>query len=307
MDRVERVEELFLRALFSRDELDVVDEEHIDPPVPLAELLALLRADRVDELVGELFARRVCDALLGVARDHRVSDRVHEVCLTQSGAAVYEERVVAVTRPLSHRERGGMRQAVVRAHDEGREGVARIQERSGLAPLLPACLLDASARCRRGHSRGGAGPRGRRRRPGRGHEPHVDGSAEKVLKCGTYLRSEFALEPLARERIRHTDEENIVLFGEDLRVLEPSVVLRARKTDLQLTKGGRPKLFEVQRLPFSSLVQQTLPTILMHNRPTPHRRETPTFRPPALGSPRTIPQGEKIPSAAMLMCTHRRF
>src|SRR2546423_2542077 len=44
-----------------------------------------------------------------------------------------------------------------------------------------------------------------------------------------------------------------------------------------------------------------------NNRPTPHRREIPTFRPPALGSPRTIPQGEDAPSAAMLMCTHRRF
>ena len=119
MDRVERVEELFLRALLSGDELDIVDEEHVDAPVTLAELLALLCADRVDELVGELFARRVCHALLGVARDHRVADRVHEMCLPEPRAAINEERVVAVARPLGHREGGGVSEAVVRAHHEG--------------------------------------------------------------------------------------------------------------------------------------------------------------------------------------------
>src|SRR4029077_15760426 len=132
--------------------------------------------------------------------------------------------------------------------------------------------------------------------------------AEKVLKRCAYLRPEFALEPFARERVRDTDQKNIVLFREDLRVLEPGVVLRAGESDLQLTKGGRPKLFEIQRLPFSSLVQQTLPpTTTTRSPPAPHRRERPRFRPPALGSPRTIPQGEDAAPAAMLTCTHRRF
>jgi len=83
-----------------------------------------------------------------------------------------------------------------------------------------------------------------------------------VLERGAYLWPELALEPLARERVGHADEEDIVLFRDDLRVLEPGVVLRARKTDLQLTQGGRPKLLGVQRLPFSTLVQQKLPTTI---------------------------------------------
>src|SRR5206468_8311471 len=223
VDRVEGVEELFLRALFPRDELDVVDEEHVDPPVPLAELLTLLRPDRIDELIGELFARRVRDPLFRMPRDHRVPDRVHEVRLAEPGPAVDEERVVAVPRPLGDRQGRGVSEAVVRADDEGREGVARVQEGAGFAPFLPAWLLAASTRCRRGHSRGRARSRGRPRWTGGRHETHVDGAANEVLERFTHLRSKFALEPLASERVRHTDEEDVVLFGEDLRVFEPRV------------------------------------------------------------------------------------
>ena len=121
-----------------------------------------------------------------------------------------------------------------------------------------------------------------------------------VLKRGAHLRSKFALEPLARERVRNTDEENVVLFGEDLRVLEPGVVLRTRKSDLQLTKGGRPKLFEVQRLPFSTSVQQNAP----HNhhredRSTPHRREIPRIRPPVSEARELYP---KEKARRLLLC-----
>jgi hypothetical protein len=293
------LEKLFLRALFSGDELDVVDEEHVDAPVALAELLALLRANRVDEFVREFFARRVRDAFLGMTRDHRVTDRVHQVRLPESRPSVNEERVVAVARTLGHGEGRGVGEAVIRPHNEGREGVARVEERTGLTAVLPACLLAVPAGRRGGHARGRARPRGCRRRAGGGHKTHVDGAAEKVLKRGTDLWSEFALEPLARECVRHTDEENVVLFGEDLRVLEPGVVLRARKSDLELAKGGRPKLFEVQRLPFSSLVQQTLPTTITRSPPAPHRRERPKFRPPVSEARELYPK-EKSPR--LLLC-----
>ena len=160
VDRVEGVEELLLRPLFAGEELDVVDEEHVDPAIPLAELLALLTADRVDELVRELLARRVRDALLRVPRDHRMPDRVHEVGLPEPRAAVDEERVVAVAWALGHGERGRVRQTVVRAHDEGRERVTGVQQGRGgaLAALLrSAPPTPARPNCLR---------RRRRRRPG---------------------------------------------------------------------------------------------------------------------------------------------
>ena len=301
------MEELFLRAFLAGDELDVVDEEHVDPPVALAKLLTLLSADRIDEFVRELFARRVRDPLLRVSSDHRVADRVHQMRLSETRSAVHEQRVVAVSRPLGDRKRRSVSEAVVRAHDEGREGVARVQKGAGLAPLLPAYLLAATTRCRRGHTWGRAGPGGRGR-TGRCHEPDVDGAAEEMLERGAHLGPKFALQPLAGKCVGYADEKDVVLFGDDLRVLEPGVVLSARKSDLQLTEGGRPKLFEVQRLPFSTYVlQDRSPQPSRHDRPTPHRRERPKLRPTRFGSPRTIPQGEATGSTAMLVCTHRRF
>jgi len=56
--------------------------------------MRLLCADRVDEFVGEFLARGVDDTLLRVPREHRVPDRVHEVCFPEAGAPVNEERVV---------------------------------------------------------------------------------------------------------------------------------------------------------------------------------------------------------------------
>ncbi len=94
MDRVEGVEELLLGAFLAGDELDVVDQQDVDAPVALAELLGLLSADRVDELVGELLARRVGDPLLRVARQDRVPDGVHQVRLAEATAAVDEQGVI---------------------------------------------------------------------------------------------------------------------------------------------------------------------------------------------------------------------
>ena len=45
VDRVERVEELFLRPLLVGDELDVVDEEQVDPAVAGPELVDLALLD----------------------------------------------------------------------------------------------------------------------------------------------------------------------------------------------------------------------------------------------------------------------
>ena len=55
MERVERVEELLLRALLAREELDVVDEEDVDVAVPVLELVRDPGADRLDEIVHEAF------------------------------------------------------------------------------------------------------------------------------------------------------------------------------------------------------------------------------------------------------------
>ena len=72
------------------------------------------------------------------------------------------------------------------------------------------------------------------------HEANVDRPTDEVLKRGAHLLAELVLQPFARECVRYTDEEDIVLFGDHLGVLEPGVVGGSRQSDLELTKCGGP-------------------------------------------------------------------
>ena len=45
VERVERVEELGLRAFLARDELDVVDQQHVDAAIAFAEIENAVVAD----------------------------------------------------------------------------------------------------------------------------------------------------------------------------------------------------------------------------------------------------------------------
>ena len=62
VQRVERVEELFLRPVAAGEEVDVVDDQHVDVAVAVAELVHLAGLDGVDELVDERVARQIQDA-----------------------------------------------------------------------------------------------------------------------------------------------------------------------------------------------------------------------------------------------------
>ena len=75
--RVERVEELGLRAFLAADELDVVDEQHVDVAVPLAEVEDALVAERVDHLVHEAFRRDVGQLEIGIVLEHVLPDGMH--------------------------------------------------------------------------------------------------------------------------------------------------------------------------------------------------------------------------------------
>ncbi len=112
VDRIEGVEELLLGALLVGDELDVVDEQQVDAPVARPEIVDLALLNAGDELVRELLAGRVDDALAREARQHLVADRVHQVGLAKAHAAVQEERVVGMSGTLGDRQRRGVGKAV---------------------------------------------------------------------------------------------------------------------------------------------------------------------------------------------------
>src|SRR5690606_41829876 len=118
MQRVERVEELFLRPLLLTQEVHVVDQQQIDLAIAPAEIRHAPLLDGGDQVVREALARDVCDAAARVLREDRVTDRMHQVRLAQADAAIDEERIVHARRRLRHGTTRRGRQLVVRADDE---------------------------------------------------------------------------------------------------------------------------------------------------------------------------------------------
>ncbi len=56
------MEELFLSPFLSDQKLDVIDHQHIDVSVALSEVHHFIVADRVNDLVCELFGREIRDS-----------------------------------------------------------------------------------------------------------------------------------------------------------------------------------------------------------------------------------------------------
>ena len=124
---VEGVEELLLRAFLVLQELDVVDQQHVDVAVAAAEAVLLAVPDHVDEVVGELLRADVPDLQAGVQGLRVMPDRVQQVGLAQPGVTVDEQRVVRLGRRLGDRDRGRVREPVARADDERLERVLGVQ------------------------------------------------------------------------------------------------------------------------------------------------------------------------------------
>ena len=253
VDGVEGVEELLLGPLLVGDELDVVDEQQVDPPVARPEVVDPALLDAGDELVGELLAGDVDDALAREARDDRVADGVHQVRLAQADAAVQEERVVGVARALGDRQARGMGEAVGRADDEVAERVARVEaDRPALRAADPARL--------EAHLRAGAAlalRRGWRRLGSVSTRSDGDDLADLELDVhavADHARQRLAdqrpvagLQPVLGEAVGDGDAEAAVVDGDERGVLEPGLEVGGRKGDLQLTEGGAPDLLRIHR------------------------------------------------------------
>ncbi len=87
IERVEGVEELLLGLGLAGQELDVVDQEHVDVAVGVLEALERARAQRGDELVGECLDRRVADSRVAAEGEDIVADGVEEVGLAEARGA----------------------------------------------------------------------------------------------------------------------------------------------------------------------------------------------------------------------------
>ena len=152
VELVERVEELLLELLGALEELDVVDQEHVEVAVATLEARHRLGPDGVDELVHERLGGDVAHPLVAEHGAHVVADRVEQVGLAEPGGPVDEQRVVGPARALGDRQRGGVGEAVRRADDELVEGVAGVQRARG--PGAGARVVDLA---RSSRQRVGAG------------------------------------------------------------------------------------------------------------------------------------------------------
>ena len=78
---VESVEELFLRALFSRKKLDVVDQERIERAVRGLELVHRVMLKSTHHVTDETLRMHVSDARLRIIFLDQVCNGVHEGCV----------------------------------------------------------------------------------------------------------------------------------------------------------------------------------------------------------------------------------
>ncbi len=127
MQCVKRMKEFFLDPLLARQELHVINQQHIGLPVFLAKPCKLMVLDAFDVFVGKLFARNVRHACLLAVPRHMVPNSVQQMRLAQTNPAIHKQRVIGFTRRLSHGQRGSVRKTVVVADNECVELVFRVK------------------------------------------------------------------------------------------------------------------------------------------------------------------------------------
>src|SRR3546814_2608951 len=81
--RIEGMEEFFLRGVLAGEELDVVDEQRVDRAEAQLELVHALGAQGLDHRTDELLRTQVQHLAVRVVLAHQVAGGVHQVGLAQ--------------------------------------------------------------------------------------------------------------------------------------------------------------------------------------------------------------------------------
>ena len=226
VQRIKGMEEAFDRLFLVADELDVVDEKDVEFAVAAVEgldlgVVRLVQTNRVDELVRELFGVDVADLQVGHHRQRVVADGLEQVRLAQTGIAVDKEGIEGGARRFRGGQRGGVRETVRRADDEGVEGELRVEVgRAGVGGRGDegggvVLLVLIERRGRGGRMRGGCGG-GRlllflffRDDLERGvdRDGDADGAAQVHGQGGRQLRLRLVFNPLLGEIVGDGEED----------------------------------------------------------------------------------------------------
>jgi len=118
------VKKFFLGALFSGQELHVIQQQNIDRSVLELKFGYLVVPYGVDEFVHERFRTQVHDLerrpdLLGL-----IADCVHEVGFSEADSAIDEQGVVGSRRLVRHGQRSGVGELIGGPYHEGIERVS---------------------------------------------------------------------------------------------------------------------------------------------------------------------------------------
>ena len=155
----------------------------------------------------------------GIVDHHAVADRVHQVRLAQTHAAVEEKRVVGACRGAGDRLRGGVREPVGVADDELLKRIANVE--IGAAQIL--------GRPRgRGHLHGGR----RLARLG-DRELQLELGAEDLAQDLDDLPLELGADPLPREFAVDREVEFVLAVLHEPHRLDPHLKNGLRKVLLQ--------------------------------------------------------------------------
>src|SRR5580765_7784887 len=88
IDRIKRVEEFLLRCTFVGKEVNVVDNEQINRPKPIAECIEAAELHRLNELVRELLTGNVAPLQRWMSFTHTVADSLQKMRLAEAAPAV---------------------------------------------------------------------------------------------------------------------------------------------------------------------------------------------------------------------------
>jgi hypothetical protein len=92
------MEKLLLRALLAGKELNVVDTQCVQGAVRSLEFGNLVVLKAADHIADKPLGMHVGNPGIRVARQHRVADRMHQMCFAQPDTAVNKKRIVRGTR-----------------------------------------------------------------------------------------------------------------------------------------------------------------------------------------------------------------
>ena len=124
---IERVEKFFLRALLASEKLNVVDQKEICLAIALPEFHQIAVLDGIDEFVDEELAGEVHHLHVFVLSPDILTDRLHQMRLAETNAAINEQRIVSPRRRLSYGKGRGVRNFIVRADHKRFERVSWIE------------------------------------------------------------------------------------------------------------------------------------------------------------------------------------